>query len=140
MSSQCCVMSFSDYFEDRFDWRNEVIILVILLFSAIMNGALLPPNFLISREIQLVRCLTRQSRIFGNRAIFGDIIACHQPRCATGSKGREWQNVYMACCFYHVSNINLPDKPDFIDRDGRYIILTQIGNYNILNVEFFWAV
>ena len=36
----------------------EVILLVILLFSAITNGALLPTTSLTLQEIHLVRCLT----------------------------------------------------------------------------------
>ena len=116
--------------------KNFGILLVVLLFSATPNGAVLPSTSLKIQEIYLVRCLTYISqRYFAP----GRTLVISSP-----SKYRDVQQELIAeihrTSIWPVvvtvdGNIRIFYKTDFIDRDGSYIILIPDGNIKSLQGE-----
>ena len=119
--------------------QNEVvldILLVILLFSAISNGAPQQPTTFTLQEIHLVRCLTYishryfvpgRSVVISSPAKYRDV---QQELIARIHRTSIWPIVVTVD-----GNISLANKTDFIDRDGSYIILIPDGNIINFKVE-----
>jgi hypothetical protein len=114
----------------------EVSLLVTLLFIAITNGALLPPTTLSLREIHLVRCLTYishryfatgRSLVISSAATYRDV---RQELIEDIHRTAFWPVVVTVN-----GNISKPNKTDFIDREGSYIILIPDGNIKSLKAE-----
>jgi hypothetical protein len=112
------------------------ILLVILLFNAITNGTLLPPTSLTLHEIHLVRCLTYishryltpgRSMVISSLATYRDV---QQELTAEIYRSSNWPVVVTVD-----GNISIPEKSDFIDRDGSYIILIPDGNIKSLKSQ-----
>ena len=110
--------------------------LVILLFSAITNGSLLPSTSLTLQEIHLVRCLIHishryfapgRSLVISSPATYGDV---QQELIAEIHRTSIWPAVVTV-----YGNISKPNKTDFIDRDGSYIILIPDGNFKSFLAE-----
>ena len=110
--------------------------LVILLYSAITKGALLPTTSPTLHEIHLVRCLTHishkyfapgRSLLISSPASYGDV---HQELIAVIQRTAIWPVVVTAD-----GNISNPDKKDFIDGDGGYVILIPDGDIESLKIE-----
>ena len=96
---------------------------MILLFSAITKGDLLPSNTVSLEEIHLVRCLTYisqryfapgQSLVVSSPAAYRDV---QQELIGKIQRTAIWPVVVIIG-----GNISRPDETDFIDRDGSYII------------------
>jgi hypothetical protein len=112
--------------------QNEItlgILFVILLFSSIAKGALLPSKTLSLQEIHLVRCLTYISNryfttgrtvVISSPETYRDV---QQELIAEIQRTSIWPVVVNAD-----GNISKPDGTDFIDRDGSYIILIPDGD------------
>ena len=108
--------------------------MVILLFSAITNGALLPSKSLTLQENHLVRCLTYISHrhfapgrtvVISSPSSYRDV---QQELIAEIQQTKIWPVVTLN------GNFSENDEKVFIDRDGSYIILTQNENiWNLLN-------
>jgi len=107
--------------------QNEVfvgILLMILLFSTNTNGKMLPTTSLTLHENNLVRCLTYishryfapgRSLVISSPANYRDV----QQELIV-----EIQRTSILPVVVNVdSNISKPEKSDFINRDGCYIIL-----------------
>ena len=106
--------------------QNKIILgtlLVILLFSAITKGELLPSRTLSLEEIHLVRCLTHISHryfapgrtlVISSPASYRDV---QQELISEIQQTPIWSVVVTGD-----GNISKPDETDFIDRDGSYII------------------
>jgi hypothetical protein len=97
----------------------EVILLVILQFSAITNGELPPPVSLTLQEIHLVRCLTYishryfapgRSVVISSPSTYRDV---QQELIAEIHRTSTWSVVVSVG-----GNISKPKKTDFIDKDG----------------------
>ena len=74
-----------------------LILLVILLFSAITNGAPQKSTSLTFRGIPLGALSdTHQLQIFPTRTIRGDIIACQLQGCTTGTDCRDFSKFHLA--------------------------------------------
>jgi len=113
--------------------QNEIIfgiLLVILLFSSITKGELLPSKTLSLQETHLVRCLTYISQryfslertlVISSPAAYRDI---QQELIAEIQRTSLWPVLVNVD-----GNISKPDETDFIDRDGSYIILLPDGNF-----------
>ena len=110
--------------------------MVILLFNAITNGTLLPPTSLTLQEIHLVRCLTYishrylapgRSLVISSLATYRDV---QQELTAEIHRTSNWPVVVTVD-----GNISIPEKSDFIDRDGSYIILIPDGNIKSFKVQ-----
>ena len=106
------------------------ILLVILLFSSITNGALQPSRTLSFEEIHLVRCLTNISKryfspertlVISSPAAYRDV---QQELIAEVHRTSIWSVVVNVD-----GNIIKPDETGFIDRDGSYIILLPNENF-----------
>jgi hypothetical protein len=102
----------------------EVIHLVILFFSAITPGELLPSTSLTLEEIHLVHCLTYfghryfapgRSLLISSKFAYRDV---QQELIAETHRTAIWPVVVTVDV-----NISKTDKTHFIDRDGSYIIL-----------------
>jgi len=102
---------------------------VILLFSAITNGALQKPTTLTLQEIHLVRCLTyishryfapRRSLVISSPSTYRDV---QQELIAQIHRTFIWPVVVTVD-----GNISVPEKSNFINKDGNYIILIPDGN------------
>jgi len=109
---------------------------VILLLSAIANGELLPSKSLSLQEIHLVRCLTYvshkyfapgRSLLISAPTTYRDV---QQELIAEVQRNSIWPIVVTVD-----GNISKPNKTDFINRDGSYIILLPDGNINNLKAE-----
>ena len=109
---------------------------MILLFSAITNGALLQSMSLSLQEIHLVRCLTYishryfapgKSLVISSSSTYRDV---QQKLIAEIQRTAIWPVVVTVD-----GNISKTNKTDFIDRDGSYIILTPDGNFKSFQVE-----
>jgi len=96
--------------------------LVILLSSAITNGALLPSTSLTIQEIHFVRCLTYvshryfsqgRSLVISSPGTYRDV---QQELIAETHRSSIWPVVVTVD-----GNFSKTDKTDFIDRDGSYI-------------------
>jgi hypothetical protein len=114
----------------------EVTLLIILLFSTITNGKLLPFKSLNKQEIQLVRCLTYNSHryfapgrslVMSSPATYRDL---QQELIAVIQLTAIWPVVVTVD-----GNISKTDKTDFIDRDGSYIILIPDGDIRSFKAE-----
>jgi len=113
--------------------QNEInlgILLVILLFSSITKGALLPAKTLSLQETNLVRCLTHIShRYFAS----GRTLVISSPanyRDVQQELIGEFHRTSLWPLVVNIDgNISKPDETDFIDRDGSYIILLPDGNF-----------
>jgi len=108
---------------------------VILLFSSVTKGELLPSKTLSLKEIQLVRCLTDishrhfapgRSLMISSPATYRDV---QQELTAEIQRTAIWPVVVTA------GNISKRDEADFIDKDGSYIILTPNGNIKYFHAE-----
>jgi len=114
-----------------------VILLVIMLSRAITNGKLLPTPSLTLQKTHLVRCLTHISHrhIAPGRSVVISSPATYrviqQELIAEIHRTSIWPVVVTVD-----SNISIPVKTDFIDRDGSYIILTPDGNITNFKTEF----
>ena len=117
--------------------KSEVILLVILLFGVDTKEELLPSHSLTLREIHLVRCLTYishtyfapgRSLVISSPANYRDV---QQELIAEILRTFIWPVVVTVD-----GNINKPNKTEFIDRDGSYIILIPDGNIKSFQVEF----
>jgi hypothetical protein len=113
-----------------------VIMLGILLFSTITNGALLPSTSLGINEVHLVRCLTHISQSYFTP---GRSLVISSP-----SKYRDVQQELIAkiqrTAIWPVvvsvdGNISIPENSVFIDRDGSYIILLPDGNFKYFHAK-----
>ena len=125
-------MSLSYLQNENFD----VILLVIQLFSAITNGALLPSTSLTFQEIHLMQCLTHishryfapgRSLVISSPSTYRDV---QQELIADFHRTAIWPVVVIVD-----GNISKTDKKEFIDRDGSYIILVPDGDIKSLKVE-----
>ena len=113
--------------------QNEIIfgiLLLILFFSSITKGELLPSKTLSLQEIHLVRCLTYISNrylspgrtlVISSPAAYQDV---QQELIAEIQRTSIWSVVVNVD-----GNIIKPDETDFIDRDGSYIILLPDENF-----------
>ena len=110
---------------------------MILIFSAITNGALLSSTSLTLQEIHFVRFLTfiihryfapMRSLVIPSPAAYRDV---QQELIAEIHRTSVWPVVVTVD-----GNINTPNKTDFIDRDGSYIILITDGNIKTFISEF----
>jgi len=102
---------------------------VILLFSAITKGELLPSTSLTLQEVHLVRCLTHISHryftpgrtlVTSSPATYRDV---QRELIAEIQRTAKWPVVVTVD-----GNISKINKADFIGIDGSYIILTPDGN------------
>ena len=109
---------------------------MILLLGAITNGELLPSTALTSQEIHLVRCLTYishkyfapgRSLLISSLAAYRDV---QQELIAEIQRTATWPVVVTVD-----GNISTPNKTDFIDGDGSYIILLPDENMKSLKNE-----
>ena len=119
--------------------QNEIILgilFVIPFFSAITNGSLRPSTPLTLEETHLVRCLTYISHryfapgrtvVISSPATYRDVL---QELIAEIHRTANWPVVVSVD-----GNINKPEKSDFIDRDGSYIILIPDGNFKSFEAE-----
>jgi len=114
-----------------------VILLVLLLSSTITNGKMLPTTSLTLHEIHLVRCLSYishryfapgRSLVISSPATYRDV---QQELISEIHRTSIWPVVVNVD-----GNISIPEKSDFIDRDGSYIILITDGNIKNFQVEF----
>ena len=108
--------------------KSGVILLVILLFSVNTKEELLPSTYFTAQEIQLVSCLTYishryfapgRSVVISSPATYRDI---QQELIAEIQRSSIWPVVVTVD-----GNISKYYKTDFIDGDGSYIILIQMG-------------
>jgi hypothetical protein len=120
------------------DKKFEVTLFVILFFSAIRNGAQQPYTSLSLEEVQLVRCLTYishryfppgRSLVISSPPTYRDV---QQELITEIHRTAIWPVVVTVG-----GNISKPEKNDFIDRDGSYIILTPDANINSFVEEIF---
>jgi len=107
-----------------------------MLSNAITNGKLLPSTSLSLKKIQLVRCLTYishryfssgRSLVISSPATYRDV---QQELIAEIHRLSIWPVVVTVD-----GNISIPEKSDFIDIDGNYIILIPDGNIKNFKVE-----
>ena len=118
------------------DEKFEVILLVILLFSASTNGELQPSKYLTLQEMHLVRCLTYISQryfapgrsvLISSPATYGYV---QQELIVEIHRTANWPVVVTVD-----GNISKTNETDFIDRDGSYIILIPGRNVKSLKNE-----
>ena len=114
----------------------EVILVVTLLFRAFTNGALLPSTSLTLQEVHLVRCLKYishrdfapgRSIVISSPSTYRDV---QQELIAEIQPTAMWPVVVTVD-----GNISKPNKTDFIDNDGSFIILIPDGNLESLKAE-----
>jgi len=114
------------------------MLLAILLFSAITKGAMLPSTSLTLEEVHLVRCLTKishryfapgRSVVISSPATYRDV---QQELIVEIHRNSFWPVVDTVD-----GNISVPEKSDFINRDGSYIILIPDGNIESVIAEIF---
>jgi hypothetical protein len=115
------------------------MLLVILLFSAITNGDLPPSASLTLQEIHLVRCLNHisqryfapgQTVVISSPSAYRDV---QQELIADFHRTAVWPVVVVVGVG---GNISKPEKTDFIDRDGSYIILIPDEIFGSFKAEF----
>ena len=101
-----------------------------------MNGALLPSTSLNLQEIDLIRCLAYishryfppgRSLVISSPSTYRDV---QQKLIAEVHQTAIWPVVVSVD-----GNISKPNKTDFIDRNGSYIILTPDGDFKSFQVE-----
>jgi hypothetical protein len=111
--------------------------LVILLFGAITNRALLLSKSLTLRENHLVRSLTyiRLRYLAPGRSL-----VISSPPTYRDVQQELIEEIHLFSLWPLVvsvdGNINKSNKTDFINRNGRYIILIPDGNIKSFQVEF----
>jgi hypothetical protein len=114
------------------------ILLVILFFSAITNGALLPSTSHTLQEIHLVRCLTDISQRFfapgrtlliSSPSIYRDV---QQELIAEIWRTSLWPVIVAVD-----GNISKQNERVFIDGDSSYIILITDGSFLSLDSQLF---
>jgi hypothetical protein len=114
-----------------------IILLVILLFSTITNGELLPFTSLTLKEIQLVRCLTHISHRYFTR---GRTVVISSPATYRDVQQQLIAEIHRTAIWSVVvavdGNISTPEKTNFIGRVGSYIILTPDGSFKSFNEVF----
>jgi len=116
--------------------KNLDILLVILLFNAITNGTLLRPTSLTLQEINMVRCLTYISHRYlapGRSLVISSLATnrdVQQELTAEIHRISNWPVVVTVD-----GNISIPEKSDFVVRDGSYIILIPDGNIKSFKVQ-----
>ena len=117
--------------------KYEGILLVILLFSAITNGELLPSTSLTLHEVHLVRCLKNishryftpgRSLVISSPAIYRHV---QKELIAEIHRTAIWPVVVTVD-----GNISKANETGFIDRDGNYIILVPDGDFQSFQDEF----
>ena len=105
---------------------NLGILLVILFFSAITNGALLPSTSLTLEEIHLVRCLTDISQRFFAQ---GRTVVISSPSTYRDVQqelvAEIWRTSLSPVIVNVDGNISKPNETEYIDEDNSYIILIQ---------------
>ena len=119
----------------------ESILLVILLFSAITNGELLPSASLTLEEIHLVRCLTHISHRYFSP---GRSLVISSPATYRDVKQELTAEIHGTSIWPVVltvdSKISKPENRDFIDIVSGYIIIIPDGDLKSLHAEFKWLV
>jgi hypothetical protein len=114
----------------------EVMLFVVLNFSTITNSALLPSTSLTLQEVHLVRCLINISHRHFER---GRALVISSPATCRDVQKELIAEIHRTSIWPIVvtvdGNISIPDKTDFIDRDGSYIILIPDGNMKSLKAE-----
>ena len=110
---------------------------MIQLFSAIANGDLLPTTALTLEEFHLVRCLTHISHRYLRS---GRTLVISSPSTYRDMQLELIAEIHRTALWPVVvtvdGNISKPNKTEFIDRDGSYIILIPDGNINRFRAEF----
>ena len=114
----------------------EGILFLVLVFGAITNGALLPSKSLSLQEIHLVRCLTYIShRYFAS----GRTLVMSSPSEYRYVQLELTAEVHRTSIWPAVvsvdGNIIKPNKTNFIDKDGSYIVLILDGNIKSFKAE-----
>jgi hypothetical protein len=119
--------------------QNEIILgitLLLMLFSASTNGALLLSKTLTLQEIYLVRCLTYISHRYSAP---GRTLVIQSPSTYRDVQQELIAEIHRTAIWPTVvtvdGKIRNPYQTDFIGRDGSYIILIPDGNVNGLVVE-----
>ena len=114
----------------------DIVLFVMLFFSGITNGVRLPFMSLSVKETHLVRCLTHISqRYFApGRSVLISSPSTYRSEQLELIAGFQRISIWPAV-FTVNSKINMPEKSDFIDRDGSYIILIPDGNIRSLSAE-----
>jgi hypothetical protein len=111
------------------DEKFDVIFLVITLLSGKTNATLLPTKYLTLQEIHLVRCLSHISHRYfppGRSLVISspsNYRHVQQELIAEIHRTAIWPVVVTVD-----GNISKPNKTDFINKDGSYIILIPDGN------------
>jgi hypothetical protein len=120
-------------------FQNELnlgILLVILFFSAITNGAL-PSNFLTLEENHLVLCLTYISQKYFAP---GRILVISHPSTYRDVQqeliAEIWRTTLRPVIVTVDGNIGKPDETDNIEGDESYIILIPDGDILFFHVKF----
>jgi hypothetical protein len=110
--------------------------LLILLFIAITKGALLSSTIFTLQDMQLVRSLTHtrhryfatgRSLVISSPATYRDV---QQELIAEIHITGNWPVVFIVN-----GNISKPNKTDYMDKDGSYIILRQDRNFKFLRLK-----
>ena len=112
------------------------ILLMLMLSSNITNGKMLPTTSLTLQEIHLVRCLSYisdryfapgRSLVISSPATYRDV---QQELIAEIHRTAIWPVVVNVD-----GNISIPEKSDFVDRNGSYIILIPDENIKTLSLK-----
>jgi hypothetical protein len=110
--------------------------MVILLFSAITNEALLPSTLLTLQEMHLVRCLTHISNKY---FATGRSVVILSPSTYRDVQQELIAEIHGTAIWPVVvtvdGNISKPSKTDYIDRIGSYIILIPDGDFKSFQAE-----
>jgi len=114
------------------------MLLVILLFSTCTSGLLLPSKTLTLQEIHLVRCLTHISHTYLARSPY---LVISSPSTYRDVQQELIAEIHRTAIWPVVvtvdGNISVPEKTDFIDGDGSYIILIPDGKYESVETEIY---
>jgi len=111
------------------EWDSPVYLLLILLYSATTNRALLTFMYLILREIHLVLSLTYISHKYFAP---GRYVVISSPSAYRDVQQELIVEIHRTAIWPVVvtvdGSISKTTKTDFIDRGGSYIILIPVGN------------
>jgi hypothetical protein len=114
----------------------EVMLFVIMIFSAITNSALLPPPSLTQQGVNLVRCLTNISQ---RHLAPGRVLVISSPATNKNVQEELITELHRTAIWPIVvnvdGNISIPENSAFIHRDGSYIILIPDGNVKSVKAE-----
>jgi len=111
------------------EYKFGFIVLVILLSFPIANGELLPSMSFNLLEVQFVRCVTYIRHIYFTPGQSLVISSADKYRDVQQELIAEFQRTSIWPVVVTVDgNISIPEKSDFINRDGSYIILIPDGN------------